>query len=802
MDILNWLQYAFLPLEIVVGFFLVMPAVSVGLARLKGLKHFKPDTENQQIEYGLIITAYQDASIADPLLESLVKQSYPKWKAYLVADNCDVSVLTVKDPRIIILQPQTGLGSKVKSILYGINHYQGAHEVTIVFDPDNLAHPDYLAQMNRFFNEGYVAVQGQRTAKNLDTVYACLDAMGETYYNCTTRRVPFTLGSSATIAGSGMGVRTDYYVSVINETLHQNVDKVIVAEDKILQSALVTQGHKIGYNTDAIVYDEKVATAGQVQRQRARWINSYFKYFAFNFGLFKSGIKRLSFNQLFFSYILVYPPMFLLVGCGLILSVIQLLISPSSWWVLPLCLVIFGLNFLGVLRLAKAPLPIWLSLWGIPLFVWKQVLAFLNIKQSNKDFLTTTHDRFYSIDEVLYAEKNHWNVGPRPTSQPVKILHIIRQGSFGGGETYLYSLVKGLNDGRFEHVVISFTDGEMVNRLHKEGIKTYVLPYLGFFHIKLIRSIYLIARKEHAELIHAHGTKAAFNSVLGALVTRIPMVYTVHGWSFHSGQSFFEGWMRRKVESYLVAKSTKTVLVSHSNLEEALSNGFSGQFAVIRNGINIQIFNPNEVLPSSREDFGLNSDDYVIASIARLTYQKGPEILIEAFDTVAKQIPNAKLLFVGGGELKLKCESVVSRLNLADRVVFTDFTGEVAEVLSMIDLYVLPSLWEGFSLSLLEAMAMGKKVIVSDYPANAEVVINCQTGLVFESKDPAALASQILYMYQNPEKASEMALAARDSVLKDFDFSRVLEENQELYGHLTRSNRVRLKPQVLHFTQV
>jgi cellulose synthase/poly-beta-1,6-N-acetylglucosamine synthase-like glycosyltransferase len=348
-------------LQILPGIFLVFPALLQFIARIKGYNKSTPDF-NPTTNFGLIITAYGDAEISIPLIDSLLKQRYKNFVIYLVADSCDTSNINFSDERLVILEPTEKLGGKVKSILYAMDSYEQEHTYTIVFDPDNLAHPDYLGHINHYFNKGFVAVQGQRTAKNLDTVYACLDAMGEAYNNCTSRRVPFAIGSSATIAGSGMGVETARYKTILEKALADSNNKVIVAEDKILQSALVLEGFQIAYNTEALVYDEKVSTDGQVQRQRARWINSYFKYFVLNKTLIKRSLKTFNLNQIIYSIIVVYPPMFIRVGCALLGGLLQLILDYTLAWPIFLCLVIFTLNFLYSLKVMKAPRPIWLSL--------------------------------------------------------------------------------------------------------------------------------------------------------------------------------------------------------------------------------------------------------------------------------------------------------------------------------------------------------------------------------------------------------------------------------------------------------
>jgi glycosyltransferase involved in cell wall biosynthesis len=432
----------------------------------------------------------------------------------------------------------------------------------------------------------------------------------------------------------------------------------------------------------------------------------------------------------------------------------------------------------------KAPRPIWLSLWGIPLFVKKQIAATLNIKQSNKDFLTTTHDRFFTIDEVLYAEKMGWTIPVKKASAPVKILQVIRQGSFGGGETYLNTLIHQLDSSEHESIVVAFSDGEMIKRLNSSGYKTYVIAYKGFFHLGLVKKIYHILKTEEIELVHAHGTKACLNALCAALIAGVKVVYTVHGWSFHDGQTPLYFKARKFVERWLVKNVDKTIVVSNSNLKDA--KGFDGDFTVIQNGIDTVRFNPNNVIGVNRGHYQLDNVDFIIASIARLTHQKGPLVLIQAFSEVVKVIPNAKLLFVGGGELEEAAKAEVANLKLEGKVRFADFSGSVAEIYKSIDLFVLPSLWEGFSLSLLEALAMECPVICSDYPSNTEIIKHKETGLVFPISNAKALANVIIWAYNNPESVTGYVKTAAQIVRNNYDFSRVLHDNQLVYNEMTR----------------
>ena len=213
---------------------------------------------------------------------------------------------------------------------------------------------------------------------------------------------------------------------------------------------------------------------------------------------------------------------------------------------------------------------------------------------------------------------------------------------------------------------------------------------------------------------------------------------------------------------------------------------FDGKFTVIQNGIDTIRFNPSNVIGVNRGHYQLDNSDFIIASIARLTHQKGPLILIQAFSEVVKVIPNAKLLFVGGGELEEAAKTEVLSLKLEGKVRFADFSGSVAEIYKAIDLFVLPSLWEGFSLSLLEALAMECPVICSDYPSNTEIIKHKQTGLVFPVSDAKALANVIIWAYNNPESVAECVKRAAVIVRNNYDFSRVLHDNQLVYREMTR----------------
>jgi len=177
------------------------------------------------------------------------------------------------DERLTVLNPTPPLKLKAKSIIHAIENYKRKHDYSAVFDADNLAHPDFLKILNLYANNGMRSIQGQRTAKNLDTMYACADSTGEFYKNYIERYAPYLIGSSSVISGSGMAVEYDLYNEYLNSPeIQQGKEKwkKMLQEDKILQNFLLNKKEKISYAWDAVIYDEKVVSGDQVETQRSR----------------------------------------------------------------------------------------------------------------------------------------------------------------------------------------------------------------------------------------------------------------------------------------------------------------------------------------------------------------------------------------------------------------------------------------------------------------------------------------------------------------------------------------------------
>lgn len=382
-DIINLIWYVF---QIAIGYNLILPFFLLLLYAIVKLNKEKELISTNEADYAIIVTAYEQTTLIPSVVASLLKLNYSNYLIYIVADKCDITNLKFDDNRVIVLRPEQTLSSNTRSHFYAINRFKREHERLTIIDSDNLVDPNYLIELNKLFDQGFCAVQGVRDAKNLDTLYAALDGARDIYYHFYDGKVLFNVGSSATLAGSGMAFTTQLYKDCL-----AHLDITGAGFDKILQKEIVSRGFRIAFATNAIVYDEKTSKSDQLVNQRARWINTWFKYFSFGFGLIGKGILKLDWNMFLFGLILLRPPLFIFLLIGLFCMLLNLIFNPFIAMIWLLGFVIFVLGFILALAINNTDARIYKSLWGIPKFIFYQVLSLLKVRNANKHSVATKH---------------------------------------------------------------------------------------------------------------------------------------------------------------------------------------------------------------------------------------------------------------------------------------------------------------------------------------------------------------------------------------------------------------------------
>lgn len=367
----------------------------------------------------------------------------------------------------------------------------------------------------------------------------------------------------------------------------------------------------------------------------------------------------------------------------------------------------------------------------------------------------------------------------------VKVLEVIRQGLIGGGESHVIDVVKFLDKKKFEPFVISFTEGPMVTELSSLDIPCQVIPSGKAFDFSIWSDIRKFVTENQIDLVHAHGSRAQSNVFWMANKLKKPLIYTVHGWSFHDDQKSFIRFARIFSEKILVKRADKVINVSKSNQETGFSLLGKYNGLVINNGIDLDKFSSKKKPEILKNSLKIPEDRTVVGCIMRMTKQKNPLGMLVAFSEAQKIDQSLHLLMVGDGELMTEIKQYIVLNNLHDQVTLTGSRKDIPDLLSLIDVYCLPSLWEGLPLSLLEAMATEKAIIATDVDGTKELIKEEINGFLIKPNDLEKLKQKILYLAGNPTLRREFGKNAKATVKENHNVIKMVKEIERVYSSLT-----------------
>lgn len=388
--------------QILVAIYLLLPLVFLGLHYIlpgrQSLSHINSkSTRDKKFDFAGIVTAHQDLRFIPPFVDSCFKQSYQHFTIYVVADDCVPGEIYFDDPRIQLIYPEKPFHSKIKSIKHAVQSFKKDHDVLVIFDSDNVLHPEYFKYLNEYYRSGFQAVQTHMLSKNTNSVYAKLDSIGHIYNTFIERQAKMELGLSSSILGLGISLDTKLY----NEVMYKDS---LGGFDKKLQADIVQRIDQLAFAQEAIVYDEKVEDGSTLERQRTRWIYAYFKYFPIYFKLLNNGIKSINFNRFFFAFTALKPPMFLLLMAVFVFILWGIIFNPFMSIVWVSILLLFFISFALIILTQSRQKGMAQALIYLPLVMIRQIFAVFKLKKASKDFLKTEHKQVTYIDEILANE--------------------------------------------------------------------------------------------------------------------------------------------------------------------------------------------------------------------------------------------------------------------------------------------------------------------------------------------------------------------------------------------------------------
>lgn len=381
-----------------------------------------------------------------------------------------------------------------------------------------------------------------------------------------------------------------------------------------------------------------------------------------------------------------------------------------------------------------------------------------------------------------------------PADAPQRTLRILQvlEPSGGGSGRHFLDLCRGLKErGHYVEAVYSPTRAEesFVRELKGLGLAAvHAVPMTrspGLADIKARRALRrIIKRGQRFDIVHGHSSKAGALTRLALPVTRSMRIYTPHAFRTMDptlgrvGRLLFGG-----VELLLGRLFTDHLIcVSQDEYRHALALGLSEKrLSVIVNGVSPPA---DDMAGTVRASFGIPADAFVFGFIGRLSHQKAPERLVEAFRTAAASVKDAYLLMVGTGELEPVIAQAIADSGLKSRIRLTSaFTGPQA--VPAFDVLVMPSRYEAMPYVLLEAAAAGKPIIATDVGGVSTVVQEGVNGRILENDDNTTTLASALVEIADPARYLAMATAARAGRNR-FSLDGMVDATQSLYQRLVR----------------
>jgi glycosyltransferase involved in cell wall biosynthesis len=380
----------------------------------------------------------------------------------------------------------------------------------------------------------------------------------------------------------------------------------------------------------------------------------------------------------------------------------------------------------------------------------------------------------------------------------IKVLHILQDLETGGTQEVIRTLVEYLSMDDCVPIVCTLRDGYLRQEIEKSGVKVeflddrrYRFIHLPLFVLDLLRirrSMADLITKYEIEIVQTHTVRLIDLLLLTLLSTTSLRVVL---WTFHSANFLHSrNTLVRNIYHlmYRVTSGKVSGFVAVSDeVREAMIQRIGpiqDKIIVILNGVDLKRYEHSVHKIAVRQELGLGADVQIAATVGTLRTAKGHKFLIDAAQIVTEQCPKLHFLFIGDGSLRAELQAKVRSLNLSDNIHFLGNRSDVAALLAASDLFVLPSLWEGLPIALLEAMAAAKPIVATAVSGTKQVMIPNETGLLVPPGDAPKLAEAICDLVADPARAQAMGRAARQRVAKRFSAQKQADEHMALYRRL------------------
>jgi glycosyltransferase involved in cell wall biosynthesis len=375
-----------------------------------------------------------------------------------------------------------------------------------------------------------------------------------------------------------------------------------------------------------------------------------------------------------------------------------------------------------------------------------------------------------------------------------RVLHIITRIVVGGAQFNTMYSCELIDENKYDVTMLAGSQtgpegsiesdilSRRINYVEFDELVREINPIKDF---KALIRLYKYIKKNKFDIVHTHSSKAGILGRLAAFLAGTPtIIHTSHGWGFHDRMGILLRNFYITIEKLIAPITDKLIVVSDLNREKGLAAGISkeSKYITIHSGIDIDMFK-NKI--SSREkmraEFNIKPDEILVGNVSRLSPQKSPETFIEVAKKVTSAFSNVKFMFVGGGPFRAKCEALIEKYGLQEKVFLIGLRKDVPEVMSMFDIFTLTSLWEGLPRVLPEAMAMGIPIVATNVDGAPQAIEEGVSGYLVPLGDIDMFEERILEFIKDAPKRERFSEAASKTVASRFCVKQMVRDIEKVY---------------------
>jgi len=369
----------------------------------------------------------------------------------------------------------------------------------------------------------------------------------------------------------------------------------------------------------------------------------------------------------------------------------------------------------------------------------------------------------------------------------IRVLNLIETGGPGGAETVFFQTATRLDAGRFQSIAVVGGMGWLAQQFQQGGAIPHIAPAKGKFNVRYLSKLLRLARQHRSDVIVAHLYGSAVYASIAGLLLSVPVISVLHG------QSDVPRTERLgSLKAAIVRRGSRKVVFVSERLEEHLRPrlGLTGaQCAVIPNGVDTDVFRPLRNR-SLRVELGLSDDTLLVGAIGNVRAEKAYEVLLQAALRLIDRSQRFHFVIVGyrdnalGGQLT----QLNRDLGIERHVTFLDLRSDVAAILNNLDVFVLSSHTEGFSIACIEAMACGVPVVATR-SGGPEEILEGEAGVLVPSGDPESLALAIERVVSSKELAKMLTSKAIQRVHERYSLTTMLSRYEDVLERVAQESR-------------